>query len=204
MPPEVHIEKVFWTPVIVTHVDEAEAINRELEQVILQRRDSEPSLRHTNVGGWHSSYDLMEWGGEPMQRLRDIVVAIADDNVMDLRGEVSPPDWIVRAWANVSERGHFNTPHAHGASYWSAVYYVRVDEGEGGTLVLHDPRTPASEMHAPLLRFRQSGGERFIHTKPEAGLLVVMPSWLVHSVTPWQGEGLRISVAINLAVPAPG
>jgi hypothetical protein len=28
-----------------------------------------------------------------------------------------------------------------------------------------------------------------------------MPSWLTHSVRPFQSEGLRISVAMNLAVP---
>jgi len=35
-----------------------------------------------------------------------------------------------------------NRAHVHGGSFWSVVYYVRVGDGEGGELVLHDPRLP--------------------------------------------------------------
>ena len=59
-------------------------------------------------------------------------------------------------------------------------------------------------MQAPDLRFRSAGGEQIVKTRPTTGMLILFPSWLVHSVTPWQGTGLRISVAINLsAVPRP-
>src|SRR6185312_14533673 len=97
------------------------------------------------------------------------------------------------------------TPAAAGirirACFWSAVYYVRIDEGEGGELVLDDPRMPMMEMHAPFLRFRNAGGDKAIRLRPSAGQIVIFPSWLVHSVTPWQGEGLRISIAVNLSAP---
>jgi hypothetical protein len=32
-------------------------------------------------------------------------------------------------------------------------------------------------------------------------MLILFPSWLTHSVAPWHGEGLRISIAINLSAP---
>jgi uncharacterized protein (TIGR02466 family) len=75
---------------------------------------------------------------------------------------------------------------------------VRIDEGTGGELVLHDPRMPTIAMHAPYLRFRNAGGERQVKVKPAPGLLVMFPSWLAHEVEPWDGEGMRISIAINL------
>ena len=89
-------------------------------------------------------------------------------------------------------------PHVHGGSFWSAVYYVRVGEAEGGDLVLHDPRMPALRMHAPNLRFNDNGPELKVRIRPKAGRMVLFPAWLSHSVEPWDGSGTRISVAMNI------
>ena len=89
-------------------------------------------------------------------------------------------------------------PHIHGGTYWSAVYYVRAGEGEGGQLVLHDPRMPALRMHAPGLRFKDAGPDVRTTIEPKSGLMVLFPAWLLHSVEPWQGDGHRISVAMNI------
>jgi hypothetical protein len=73
-----------------------------------------------------------------------------------------------------------------------------VDEGSGGELILFDPRLPVINMAAPRLRFRHNGGERSIVLQPEPGMLILLPAWLQHSVSPWEGDGQRISVAMNL------
>ena len=39
--------------------------------------------------------------------------------------------------------------------------------------------------------------------KPEPGQIVLFPSWLAHSVDPWEGDGERISIALNLTAPMP-
>jgi hypothetical protein len=60
---------------------------------------------------------------------------------------------------------------------------------------------PGLAMHAPRLRFKIPGGEREVRIKPEPGRLIVFPAWLAHEVDAWQGDGLRISIAINLSHP---
>lgn len=85
-----------------------------------------------------------------------------------------------------------NTGHAPNRSY------VRAGEGEGGQLVLHDPRMPALRMHAPGLRFKDAGPDVRTTIEPKSGLMVLFPAWLLHSVEPWQGDGHRISVAMNI------
>ncbi|WP_425506906.1 putative 2OG-Fe(II) oxygenase [Sphingomonas sediminicola] len=70
--------------------------------------------------------------------------------------------------------------------------------GEGGQLVLHDPRMPALRMHAPGLRFKDAGPDVRTTIEPKSGLMVLFPAWLLHSVEPWQGDGHRISVAMNI------
>ena len=195
-----HVEHVFSTPVIVDHLPGADSLNAELETLILANRAADPGIQRSNAGGWHSRLDLLHWGGEPVRRVVARTVELADANTVDTAAVAGKRrGWLLEAWANVSESGAANAAHYHGASYWSAVYYVRAGDGEGGELVLHDPRFPYLDMHAPDLRFRDAGGEQLIHTRPRSGMLILFPSWLTHSVAPWQGEGLRISIAINLS-----
>jgi len=194
-----HVEPVFATPVVVRQVPDAEQLNAALEKAILARRCEDAGVTRSNSGGWHPDSGFFQWGGEPAHQLAREVVALAEENTNDLR----PPaerhsGWSVEGWANVNEAGACNHPHCHGGCYWSAVYYVRID-GEGGELVLHDPRLPALDMYAPLLRFKHCGPEQELSIRPQAGLLILFPSWLLHSVVTFKGPGLRISVAINLS-----
>lgn len=190
--------RLFSTPVLVKEIAEASALNAELERTILQRRDQDPGVRRSNVGGWHSKPDLLRWAGESAQMIAREATALAVANTTTANGGPTAIRWRVEAWANVSGSGDLNQPHVHGGCFWSAVYYVRADDGEGGHLVLHDPRMPALRMNNPRLRFKDAGPEQIARIKPKPGMLVMLPSWLSHGVDPWQGDGLRISIALNL------
>jgi uncharacterized protein (TIGR02466 family) len=195
--------KLFATPVIVDQLDDAAGLNPELEATILARMQADPGMRLSNQGGWQSRHDLPAWGGAAGKRVIAAATALATASTTDARGG-SGVAWTVEAWANVSETGASNRAHVHGGSYWSAVYYVRVGDGEGGALVLHDPRMPALRMHAPNLRFKDCGSEVMAPIQPREGLLVLFPAWLSHSVEPWAGEGSRVSIAMNIrAMPLP-
>jgi len=191
------VNRAFWTPVVVHAVPGALALNRELEKTILERRGQNEGLTRSNVGGWESDNELLRWGGDAVRKIAQQAVNVADANTIAL----NPADhyWQLEAWAVVLEQGASVKAHIHGGAYWSAVYYVRVDPGEGGELVFHDPRGALASMHAPLLRFKAGGDDQSVHLTPEAGTLVLVPSWLSHSVNEWRGEGLRISIAVNLA-----
>jgi uncharacterized protein (TIGR02466 family) len=196
---EYQLEQVFWTPVAVGRLTRAAGINDALEEAIGRRRGEEAGVRRSNVGSWHSDTNMTEWAADALRPLLDEVSALADEQTFDTR----TPDgrcrgWKIEAWANVAERGAYNVPHYHPGHYWSAIYYVRVDEGSGGELVLFDPRLPVINMAEPHLRFRHNGGERTIVLQPSEGMLVLLPAWLQHSVSPWEGDGRRISIAMNL------
>ena len=111
-------------------------------------------------------------------------------------------------WANVSGQGASNQLHSHPGSFWSAVYYV--DDGYGGSndrslggeLEIEDPRIPMINMEAPDLRFRPSKDSPAVPhdalIRPASGRLLMFPGWLRHAVKPYLGNGVRISVAMNL------
>ena len=138
----------------------------------------------------------MRWSGEAGATVIKRACELASAHVS--RPDGTPVRWTVDAWANVSGPGAFNMPHVHGGTYWAAVYYVRVGEGDGGQLVLHDPRMPGLRMHAPGIRFSNMGPDVRAEIKPKEGLLVMFPGWLSHSVEPWLGSGEKISVAMNI------
>jgi uncharacterized protein (TIGR02466 family) len=189
---------LFATPVLVHKLDGAAEINAALGQQILSKREEDQGLKLSNRGGWQSTHDFVRWSGEAGSSVINRACELATEHVVRIPG--APVRWSVDAWANVSGPGAFNMPHVHGGTYWAAVYYVRVGDGEGGELVLHDPRMPGLRMHAPGVRFKNLGPEVRAQIKPEEGLLVLFPGWLSHSVEPWQGSGERISVAMNIRV----
>ena len=110
-------------------------------------------------------------------------------------------------WANVSHKGSANQFHYHPGSFWSAVAYLddgyagSSDQDLGGELQLLDPRMPMIRMTAPDLRLKSGDGtpqKTTISIRPKTGMIVLFPSWLQHAVRPFYGEGVRISIAINL------
>ncbi len=201
MQPKFRVEPLFSTPLVIAELKDAEAINAQLEAAIFKRREEHPGLRRSNVGGWHSAQDLLVWGGEAAGVLARTIGELATANTQPVASAPGGgPKWAIEGWANVNENGSFNAAHYHGGNYWAAVYYVRVDPGKGGGLNLQDPRLPGLVMYAPQLRFRNAGPQHATTIQPRPGLLLLFPAWLSHSVLPYEGEGMRISLGFNVRV----
>jgi hypothetical protein len=64
-----------------------------------------------------------------------------------------------------------------------------------GRIELRDPRPAASYARMPGFTCGQP-----MLIKPQPGMMLVFPAWIEHGVHPFQGEGRRISIAINVAV----
>lgn len=187
---------LFPTPLIIDEIENSEALNAELERAILKRMNADSGIKRSNVGGWHSNTDFLKWGGPAASRIREHALKLATANTTTARG--AELRWAIVGWANVNGPGAGNAPHIHGGNYWSAVYYVKVGEGEGGRLRLHDPRLPALRMHSPVLRFTDAGPEITYQIRPKAGQMLLFPAWLSHSVEAWEGTDQRISIAMNI------
>jgi len=117
--------------------------------------------------------------------------------------------WRVEMWANVNAPGHSNAMHCHPGCLWSGVYYPDPGgadaPGSGGELMLEDPRFPTAYMTVPDLLLKRPDGKPMrsqFAIRPQAGLLVLFPSWLKHSVTPHKGDRDRVSIALNLIIAA--
>ena len=206
----IRIVPLFETPVYSLVVPDHAALDAALRSVVLGRRAGEKSVSLSNVGGWQSPANMSGWGGAGATELVRHVTGLCDTVVSRLHAPGGPGvEWRCEMWANVNEAGHSNQSHWHPGSFLSAVYYVdngyggSDDRSLGGELVFIDPRMPYLRMRTPDLRHRGVDGgvdEQETWLRPQLGMLVVFPSFLAHSVRPYHGPGIRISIAVNMLV----
>jgi uncharacterized protein (TIGR02466 family) len=180
-----------------------------LLQAIADERARDPAgIQVSNFGGWHSNFDMLDWGGEAARAVVRRAEALADSLTLNpVRPEQTRFRWVAEMWANVSFAGHGHEYHFHPGWFWSAVAYL--DDGYdgsdlaglGGELKLRDPRMPGNRMAAPGWRVREANGSEQpadLAVRPHKGLLVLFPSWLQHAVNPLVTAGQRVSLAMNL------
>lgn len=207
-PLQLEVLKLFPTPIVVATIPDAEPLNAELKRIILTREKTSESVERSNRGGWQSSWDMHEWGGEPMHKVLAYTRAIVDDATVDRAGNRHKINWRINSWANINRSGHGNQFHTHPGALWSASYYVDdggvdADRSLGGEFEILDPRGVAPAMYAPQLTFPGPDcvalGESQRIT-PRAGVIIVFPSWLSHGVCSYRGTRERISIAINFSI----
>lgn len=192
---------VFPTPVVNYRWPDAAGLNTGLEAVIASASERRPSLVKSNVGGWHSGLDFLNWDTAPTRELRTRLQRF----VVQLTRLVLKPEvkdrkahFQLNGWANRMQRGDYHAPHSHPGSFWSGVYYVTgTEEVEGhpmsGKLELMDPRAAAGTVDAQETNLCG----RYLFS-PVAGQMIVCPSWLLHWVHPHFGDKPRVSVAFNV------
>lgn len=211
-PEQIHIDKIFPTPIASLVLPGHAQLNAHLAEIILARAGSYPGTQHSNQGGWQSQDDFAAWAGAPGATLlafaRSFVNELTAISTPDLGLVEATLDWQSSAWANINRSGHSNALHSHPGAFWSGVYWVD-DGGEsgleaGGELEFSDPRGVLPIMVNPELRMRIAGcltaGYR-TSVKPSSGTLTLFPSWLMHAVRRFDGLRPRISVAFNFAAP---
>jgi uncharacterized protein (TIGR02466 family) len=202
---------LFATPFVVDQLQSEAGMAMLREAVEAEMARDVGGMTISNIGGWHSNTQMVDWGGEAARALAYKAMTMADAQTVDVRSpQESRFGWIPEMWANVNRKGDANQYHTHPGSFWSAVAYLddgyqgSDDPALGGELQLLDPRMPMIRMTAPDLRLLDAGGQPMpseVSVRPRTGMIVMFPSWLQHAVRPFHGEGTRISIAINL-IPA--
>jgi uncharacterized protein (TIGR02466 family) len=198
---EVEITQAFPTLIGQLRVPDPEVMNGELQALILAEEVEYSSIGHSNIGGWHSRPDFLNKPDPAVSSfkawltwaLRRIIDATAGSNAF--QGTVS-----ASAWATICRAGAYHAPHSHPDSAWSGVYYVdpgsdTPDRPLSGVLEFLDPRSGVDAVTAP----GDPYGEPF-RVRPQAGLLVIFPSWLYHWVHPYSGQIPRIAVSFNASL----
>lgn len=205
----VHISHPFRIPIFQWQIDEADDLNAQLRDAILQQYESTDGIQVSNRdGGWHSKKNLQDWSAPGVEQfMRHIGSGVRDivRQTVDEPERAHLDNWLIEAWANVNVKGARNESHAHGGrkrpTLWSGIYYLdsgMADGGgdiQGGT-VFEDRIGVPRAMDDTDYAVPQ---EEVI--EPESGLMVMFPSTLHHRVEPYLGDTRRITIAWNLYHP---
>ena len=189
-------------------------VNKELVKDIFEEQKVDPvGHERSNMGGWHGRMK-MEQRYDSFKTLRLQI----EDCVNDFVKNIGFKDGleIENLWANINNKGDMNMGHHHGRSACTGVYYPIneiVDEKHiyeycdevsllpgswdgknGGSLCLQDPA------YGQKIQLEKNPNPspytlEFLHVYPVAGVLIVMPSHLIHHVTPFKEDKTRISIS---------
>lgn len=191
------IENLFPSPIFSHVFKNVDSLNTELRGLILERERTTPSVAKSNMGGWQSEVDFLSWGGSAVATLGRYLGSAVE--IATTRLPLVAPNLKIRfeliAWAAVNRKGHYNTSHVHPMATWSGVYYVdpgdEPQNGPGAVLELEHP------IQAMVMNFFPGLLPSTLLVRPEAGLVVLFPSSLVHNVRIYHGERPRICVSFN-------
>jgi uncharacterized protein (TIGR02466 family) len=191
------IENLFSTPLFSHVLKNVDALNAELRDLILDRERTNPPAVKSNIGGWQSEADFLTWGGSAVTTLgRYLATAV---EIATAKLPLVAPNLKIKfelvAWAAVNRKGDYNTSHVHPGATWSGVYYVdpgdQPEQGLGAVLELEHP------IQAMVMNFFPGLLPSTLVVRPEAGLVILFPSCLVHNVRIYRGDRPRICVPFN-------
>jgi uncharacterized protein (TIGR02466 family) len=196
------IVPIFTTPIANYRWPNADDLNQALCDAIMQREEASAGISRSNVGGWHSQTDLLDWDLDCIRELRGRIRAFATELCRAVAIDPQDPvhrNFRLEGWANVLRYAQYNSLHSHPNAFWSGVYYVSgnprpaQEHPFSGKLELVDPRPGASLSFSE----RTNLYGRFL-INPVPGQMVIFPGWLQHQVHPYFGPGERITIAFNV------
>ena len=131
------LASLFPTPIAMYEHPELESMNREITAILVAESESIPSLSHSNVGGWHSKYDLQSRPEACFRNLAKLIV----DHAMETTAVIakglgkSLPKLSAKThmWAMVMRDGNYTIPHTHADAHWASVYYADAGDTDEAT-----------------------------------------------------------------------
>ncbi len=180
-------------------IDNADPANQALLSLILQAESSREDMTvdYTSENLFAASVPVLDW-------LKQCINQSVGGYLKNV-GIGYDVDWSLQGWANVNRRGDYHNLHNHPHSYLSGTYYVQVpvlqeagsrSDLNPGAISFFDPRGQAN-MNA-ILGDGQIDPE--LRIQPEAGLILLWPSFLHHLVHPNLSDELRVSVSFNVVL----
>jgi len=203
----------FAVPFAQVRCGEPQKMNADLRALFLGREAEGDRYRNVTAtmdipnGLFESRFDLFRWEEPCVRALRDFCMSALYKAVGDLCEFDAPTltglDVRADSWFHITRKGGYFGAHNHPMASWSGVYCV--DDGreqprhpESGSLVFLNPNAAATgftDVTTVGVKSPWGLGPRTYQLEP--GELIIFPSWLMHYVTPFLGEGERITVAFN-------
>ncbi len=177
-----------------------EAFNRALVDHVTRHgtRKWEPVTKTTRRGS--QTGELLDESPGPVAALEQMVREAVVDYLAAIPDEAdhpflatAPEEWRLTMWATILEEGGHQAAHLHPTGWLSGVYYAAVPEA-----ATDEEQAGWIEFGRPPDNFRMSRPAATRLIEPEAGLMLLFPSYFYHRTIPFAGDGLRVSIAFDV------
>ena len=203
----------FAVPFAFADCENCASLNYELRRLFAQRAAAGAEyanalpLTQRNAQVFESRFDLFRWPERCVQQLKEFCLRNLLQLVCEINGydEAMARRLLIQhdSWFHLTQRGGFFGLHNHPNASWSGVYCVdpgHHDEGklESGLLSFVSPMATTGMFVDAATRGRTgayASNGRQVRLTP--GQLVLFPSWVLHDVKPYEGDGDRITVSFN-------
>ena len=185
--------EVFPSCLWVHEIGNSEDLNTELKESVNAIMAAGGGRKRTDGGGWTSETDLHE--RDEFTRLTQYLVAASEGVLHFLRFNYEH-FYISECWANLSGHDEDHPRHNHPNALLSGVYYVSAPE-DCGAINFYDPRPQASVFYPSVKELTPHNSHRH-EIRPNAGMLILFPSWLEHSVERNKSSTERLSISFNV------
>jgi uncharacterized protein (TIGR02466 family) len=189
-----------WFPTPIWHfiLDDYQQLNDTLLQEIKAEQECDRTgEKWSNILGWHSVSTLHQ--RESFAEFNSIIGANVIEVANCLHWDLQKFSLELKScWAIVNGKLASNSVHNHPNSILSGVYYLQAPENSG-VISFSDPRSAAQMLVPPMTEFSPWTLPK-ISYKPQAGTMLLFPSWLLHSVEMNMSKELRISLSFNIGM----
>lgn len=163
----------------------------------------------SSQGLFESDFDLLARDHPGLSRLKafigqsvQLAVSLVNGSTMDPRRlRVGIPD----SWCHITNDGGFHDAHRHGGCSWCGIYYLQV--GDPASAANSGASNGVNRFYSPLPAggiVRDYGNQylelNYVDVPQRDGLLVLFPSYLMHSGLPYRGDRDRIIISFNSQV----
>jgi uncharacterized protein (TIGR02466 family) len=210
--PSPEIMNMFAVPFSFSRHPEQARLNPALKRYILAAEKNGTAanprpLTQRNAAVFESHFNLFRDSDAAVQELKtfcwdQLLAVIGRLNRYDLP-TLSRLQIYNDCWFHVTRRGGFFGVHNHPNASWSGVYCVDpgqpgADTKNSGLLSFINPMiTSAMHMDAGIANMQLPYSYQVANVSLEAGQLVIFPSWVLHDVKPFEGQGERVTIAFN-------
>jgi uncharacterized protein (TIGR02466 family) len=159
-----------------------------------------------SMGLYESHFDLFKIEHDSITALKQFIVETVQFVVSMVNGRTAAPSQIdvelIDSWFHITRNGGFHDAHYHSACSWCGIYYLAMGD------MSRDPTVGApnglNRFYSPINSggaYRDYGNkyleQSVVDVPAREGMLLIFPSFLLHSGLPYFGQQERIVISFN-------
>ncbi len=160
----------------------------------------------SSYGLYEGDFDLFAREHAGLSKLKAFIVDSVKRAVIHVNGGKQDASRLAveidDAWYHITNQGGYHDTHVHGGCSWCGIYYLQI--GDSGRRREGGAPNGGSRFYSPLWRggSHSDYGNNYLSTSyvdppMQDGVLLLFPSYLLHSGLPYTGQQDRIVIAFN-------